>query len=105
MAQTSMDKLARVSPDLAEGFRALRAAAESAGPLSEEVVELIIVASLAATRQHDSLRVHLRRLLSAGVDPAAIRHSLVVGIGASTTVTTTSEALDVLDSQIAGDVT
>lgn len=102
MPTTTLDKLSAVSPNLAEGFRVLRMAAADAGPLPHETVELILVASLAATRQHDSLRVHLRRLVDAGVGQDAIRHCLVVGLGASSTVTSTCEALDLFEDEISG---
>lgn len=93
-----MDKLTEVSPDLAEGFRRLREGAAAAGPLPHETVELIVIGSLVATRQHNSLRVHLRRLLAAGVDPKALRHGIVATLGAAATLTATIEALDLLEA-------
>ena len=68
------------------------------GPLGLEVVELVVVGALAATRQHDALRVHLRRLLELKTDVAAIRQALVAPLGAASTLTETIEALDVLEA-------
>jgi len=97
-----MDKLAEISPDLAAGFKTLRAGALNAGPLPHETVELIVVGALAATRQHNSLRVHLRRLLETGVDVAAIRQAIVATLGAAATLTETIEALDIVESVVTG---
>jgi alkylhydroperoxidase/carboxymuconolactone decarboxylase family protein YurZ len=97
VARRTLDKLADVSPDLAEGFRALRSGAMRAGPLPHETIELVVVATLAATQQHGSLNVHLRRLLAADVDPAAIRHAIVATLGAAATVAPVIEALDILE--------
>lgn len=98
MSRTPLDKLAEVSPDVAKGFTMLRDGVFEAGPLGRDVVELVMVGALAAARQHDSLRVHLRRLLELEIDVAAIRQALIVPLGAATTLTETVEALDVLES-------
>ena len=96
--KTPLDALGEISPDLAEGFRTLRAGVFTAGPLEHETVELIVVGALAATRQHGSLRVHLRRLVASGVDVAAIRQAIVATLGAAATLTETVEALEIVES-------
>jgi alkylhydroperoxidase/carboxymuconolactone decarboxylase family protein YurZ len=101
MAKTPLDALGEISPDLAEGFRTLRAGVFTAGPLAHETVELIVVGALAATRQHRSLRVHLRRLMASGVDVAAVRQAIVATLGAAATLSETVEALEIVESVVA----
>lgn len=93
---TELDKLDAVLPDLADGFRSIRREALTAGPLANETVELIVVATLAATNRRGPLRVHINRLLDMGVEPAAIRHALAASFGAATTLTETVDGLGVL---------
>ncbi|OHV32794.1 MULTISPECIES: carboxymuconolactone decarboxylase family protein [Pseudofrankia] len=96
MPTTELGKLAAVLPDLADGFRHLRREALKAGPLTDETIELIVVAGLAATHRRDALRVHITRLLDMGVEQAAIAHALVACFGAATTLTETVDGLGVL---------
>lgn len=101
MARATLDKFAEVSPNLAEGFRALHSGSVRAVPLSHETIELVAVATLAATQQQGSLRVHLLRLLAAAnVEPAAIRHAIVATLGAATTAAPVIEALDLVEELI-----
>ena len=93
---TELGKLAAVMPDLADGFRHIRREALKAGPLTNETVELIVVAGLAATHRLDALRVHITRLLDMGAERAAIAHALVACLGAATTLTETVDGLAVL---------
>lgn len=103
MARTPLDKLGEVSPRIAEGFRLLRQGVVEDGPLGIDVVELVVVGALAATRQHDALVVHLKRLLKLEVDHAAIRQALVAPFGAAATLTATVEALDLFAGLLEGD--
>lgn len=96
MPATELGKLAAVMPDLADGFRHIRREALKAGPLTNETIELIVVAGLAATRRRDALRVHISRLLDMGVEREAIAHALVACLGAATTLTETVDGLGVL---------
>lgn len=96
MATTELGKLSAVLPDLADGFRRLRREALKAGPLSNETIELIVVAGLAATHRHDALRVHITRLLDMGVERETVAHALVACFGAATTLTETVDGLGVL---------
>lgn len=100
MSRTPLDKLSAISPDVAAGFKMLRTGVLDAGPLGHDVVELVVVGALAATRKHEALRVHLRRLVTMGVDAAAIRQVIVAPLGAASTLTETVEALDVLDEVV-----
>jgi alkylhydroperoxidase/carboxymuconolactone decarboxylase family protein YurZ len=97
MAATPMQKLNAVSPEIAGGFKQLRDGVLECGPLDVETVELVVVGALAATRQHDALRVHLLRLLELDANPTAIRQALVAPFGAASTLTETVEALDLLE--------
>jgi alkylhydroperoxidase/carboxymuconolactone decarboxylase family protein YurZ len=99
--RTPVDKLREISPEIADGFTRLRDGVLAGGPLDVVTVELVVVGALAATRQHDALRVHLRRLLELKTDLAAIRHALVAPFGAALTLTETIEALDVLEELVA----
>jgi alkylhydroperoxidase/carboxymuconolactone decarboxylase family protein YurZ len=96
-----MDKLAELAPGLSDGFKTMRDGVFAAGPLSRHTIELIVVASLVATRGHQSLRVHVRRLLADGVDPAELRQAVVATLGASATLAEVIEALDIVESEIA----
>lgn len=100
---SELDKLDAVLPDLADGFRRIRREALTAGPLTNETVELIVVATLAATNRHGPLRVHIKRLLDLGVEHAAIAHALAASFGAATTLTETVDGLSVLADCTAND--
>ena len=99
--RTPMDKLAELAPGLSDGFKAMRDGVFAAGPLSRHTVELIVIASLVATRGHQSLRVHVRRLLVEDADPAELRQAVVATLGASATLAEVIEALDIVESEIA----
>jgi alkylhydroperoxidase/carboxymuconolactone decarboxylase family protein YurZ len=95
--QTPLDKLTEVSPDIADGFKKMRKGVLGGGPLTEDVVELIVVGALSATRQLEALDVHLRRLMAMDVEPAAVRQALVAPLGAASTLTETVEGLDLYE--------
>lgn len=102
MPRTPIDKLNGVSPEVGAGFAMLRKGVLAAGPLSEDVAELVVVGALTATREFGALRVHIRRLLAMGVAVEAIRHALVLPLAAASRLTETVDALDILE-ELAGD--
>lgn len=99
---TPLDKLAAVSPSVAEGFKTLRKGVFD-GPLDEATVELIVVGSLAATGEHGALRVHVRRLLGMDVSMDAIRQAIVCSLAAASTLSATVDALDIAESLADGE--
>lgn len=99
MAQTPLDKLAAVSPTVAEGFKALRKGVFD-GPLDEATIELVVVGALAATGQQPALRVHVKRLLALDVPPESIRQAIVSTLAAASTLTPTVAALDVVQQVV-----
>lgn len=94
---TPLEKLAEVSPTVADGFKTLREGVFD-GPLDKAQVELIVVGSLAATGEHGALRVHAKRLLAMDVPIEAIRQAIVCSLAAASTLSTTVEALDIVAS-------
>jgi AhpD family alkylhydroperoxidase len=70
------------SPDAADAFRAMRDALLTAGPLDRITCELIVVAGLAANGWEYSFKHHSRQLLEMGADVAALKHAVLVSLGA-----------------------
>lgn len=103
MTMTELDTLTAAAPGVAEGFGILRKNVLNCGPLTPEIVELVVVGALAATGQEGALRVHVRRLVQMDVDVARIRQALVAPLGAASTLTETAQALRILNEEHAGE--
>lgn len=89
----SFEYLGKISPDLVQGFRAMRAAAMKAGPLDEQTCELISLAAFATARIENGFKTHARRLLKEGVSPDALRQAVLVTLGATAGLNVCIEAL------------
>jgi alkylhydroperoxidase/carboxymuconolactone decarboxylase family protein YurZ len=76
-----IEVLRAANPAAAEAFQDLRTAVET-GVLDEATVELILVATLAATRQTNSMTVHAKRALKIGVTAEALQHAIVSTLAA-----------------------
>ena len=89
--------LALISKDASTAFQDLRKAVGAAGPLDENTCELIALGAFATARIEDGFKVHARRLLREGVDIAALRQSVLVTMGATTTFNVALQALRWID--------
>jgi len=87
-----VDYVKQFNEQAAEAFQALRKAAV-AGPLDESTYELIVIATLAATGEEGSFKVHARRLLNLNVSIEAVRQAVLTTLGASTTFSQVVSAL------------
>ena len=90
---SAMEQVRGVAPASADAFKALRAALVEAGPLDRHTVELIVLGGLVGAGGARSFRTHALRLLDDGVDPAALRHAVLVTLGASATLDQVAAAL------------
>lgn len=93
-------------PDYFSAVEALGAAVRQAGPLDEQVIQLVQLGAAAAIRSEGAVHSHVRRALGAGASTEQIHHallSLTSTIGFPTVVAAMSWADDVLgrDAQAA----
>ncbi|MGH8353650.1 MAG: carboxymuconolactone decarboxylase family protein [Pseudomonas sp.] len=89
-------------PDYFAAVEALGAAVRHAGPLDEQVVQLVQLAAAAAIRSEGSVHSHARRALDAGVSPEQIHHALLAltsTIGFPTVAAAMSWVDDVVGSE------
>jgi AhpD family alkylhydroperoxidase len=64
-------------PDYFGAIEALGAAVRQAGPLDEQVIQLVQLGAAAAIRSEGAVHSHARRALEAGASPEQIRHALL----------------------------
>lgn len=64
-------------PDYFGAIEALGSAVRQAGPLDEQVVQLVQLGAAAAIRSEGAVHSHARRALEAGASPEQIRHALL----------------------------
>ncbi|MDM8349226.1 carboxymuconolactone decarboxylase family protein [Pseudomonas sp. sp1636] len=86
-------------PDYFDAVEALGKAVRNAGPLEQQVVQLVQLGAAAAIRSEGAVHSHVRRALEAGVTPEQIHHallSLTSTIGFPTVVAALSWADDVM---------
>jgi len=75
-----------------------------AGPLDEQMVQLIQLGAAAAIHSEGAVHSHTRRALEAGATPEQIRHTLIAltsTIGFPTVVAAISWAEDVMEEGVA----
>jgi alkylhydroperoxidase/carboxymuconolactone decarboxylase family protein YurZ len=70
------------SPEAADAFRGMRDALLAAGPLDRITCELIVIGGMAANGWEYSFKHHSRQLLDMGADMAALKHAVLVSLGA-----------------------
>ena len=97
LARPPSEYLLRESADVGAAFRALRNGLLASGPLDAATCELIVVAGLATAGFEDSFKIHATRLLESDTPAAAIRHAVMVTLGASSTVFQVARALQWVD--------
>ena len=98
---SSTDQLRKVSPDVADGFGALRRAIEEAGPLERKYRELINVAAFTTARYESSVRTHSGRALDAGATPEELRQTVLLSLAATTGMSPVADAIRWVDEVIA----
>jgi alkylhydroperoxidase/carboxymuconolactone decarboxylase family protein YurZ len=99
-----MEYLLEHHPDVGSAFRdGVRAAVEAAGPLAAAQRELIMLGAYTAAVQPRAFRVHCRRALAAGAEPAEIRQAILLTFGASATLEMVVDALTWVDEVLAED--
>ena len=92
-------RLKQQYPDYFAAVEALGAAVRHAGPLDEQVTQLVQLGAAAAIRSEGSVHSHVRRALAAGVTTEQIHHallSLTSTIGFPTVAAAMSWADDVI---------
>lgn len=100
--ESSADYLAKRHPAVhASFFEGMRAAVDAAGPLDDRTRELIMLAGYVVAGQPRAFQVHLRRALAAGASPEAVRHAVLVTLGASATLEQVVDALRWIDRGLA----
>ena len=98
-ANKTYQNLKQHYPDYLDTVEALGAAVRHAGPLDEQVVQLIQLGAAAAIHSEGAVHSHTRRALEAGATPEQIRHTLIAltsTIGFPTVVAAISWAEDVM---------
>lgn len=87
-------------PDYFGAIEALGTAVRQAGPLDEQVIQLVQLGAAAAIRSEGAVHSHARRALEAGASPEQIRHavlSITSTIGFPTVIAALSWVDDVLE--------
>jgi alkylhydroperoxidase/carboxymuconolactone decarboxylase family protein YurZ len=94
---TPLEYLSQFSPDATKSFQALRDAVVKSGPLDNKTCELITLGAFATARIEGGFKTHARRLLNDGVPVEALRQTVLVTFGATTTLTVALDALHWID--------
>lgn len=87
------DVLRSIDASAADGFQALRVAVRDAGPIDEATRELVLLAAFTTSGNEVAVRAHTERALGLGVSEEALRHAVLLTLGASTTLIQTVNAL------------
>jgi 4-carboxymuconolactone decarboxylase len=103
-AHSTYENLKQHYPDYLDAVEALGTAVRHAGPLDEQIVQLIQLGAAAAIHSEGAVHSHTRRALEAGATPEQIRHTLISltsTIGFPTVVAAISWAEDVMGEGVA----
>lgn len=87
------DFLRTIDAGAADGFQALRVAVRDAGPIDESTRELVLIAAFTTAGNEIAVRAHTERALALGVSEAALRHAVLLTLGATTTLIQTVNGL------------
>jgi alkylhydroperoxidase/carboxymuconolactone decarboxylase family protein YurZ len=90
---SNLDRLRETAPGLADAFRALRVAADDAGPLDAKQRELSLLVGFAVSRNEGGFRVHCTRARQAGADLGEIEHAVLLQLGTNLGLVPVVEAL------------
>ncbi|OHC34076.1 MAG: alkylhydroperoxidase [Pseudomonadales bacterium RIFCSPLOWO2_02_FULL_63_210] len=93
-------RLRKQHPDYFDAVEALGKAVRHAGPLEQQVIQLVQLGAAAAIRSEGAVHSHVRRALEAGATAEQIHHallSLTSTIGFPTVIAALSWADDVID--------
>jgi AhpD family alkylhydroperoxidase len=100
IARNTYRQLKKQYPDFLDAVQDLGKAVRHAGPLDDQVVQLIQLGAAAAIRSEGAVHSHARRAREAGATAEQIRHALIAltsTIGFPTVVAAISWAEDVLE--------
>ncbi|MYW96123.1 hypothetical protein G3I59_37345 [Amycolatopsis rubida] len=97
LAHPPTECLRKEAADAGATFRRLRDELLAAGPLDRATCELIVIAGLATAGFEDSFKIHSQRLLDMGVPLAALKHAVMVNLGASSAIFQVARALQWID--------
>ncbi|MCR2811395.1 MULTISPECIES: hypothetical protein [unclassified Microbacterium] len=89
--------VSRFSDTLGTALKDLRGAALAAGPLDATTSELIVISHFAMSGFEDSFMIHSRRLLGNNTPIAALRHAVVLPLGATAGGYQIARALEWID--------
>ena len=89
--------LTSVAPEVGQAFRGLRSSALSAGPLSHDTLELILLACFATNRMESAFKGHARRALKNGLPKEQMQHAVIATLGAILPMAAVAEALMWID--------
>jgi 4-carboxymuconolactone decarboxylase len=98
----SYTRLKKGHRDLVDAYERLGEAASDAGPLTRRERALVKIGLSAGARLEGGLHSHVRKALEAGVEPAAIRHAVLLALptlGLPSMMAALSWAEDVLGSR------
>ena len=93
-------RLRKQHPDYFDAVEALGKTVRLAGPLEQQVIQLVQLGAAAAIRSEGAVHSHVRRALEAGATAEQVHHallSLTSTIGFPTVVAALSWADDVID--------
>jgi alkylhydroperoxidase/carboxymuconolactone decarboxylase family protein YurZ len=96
-------RLRKQHPDYFDAVEALGKTVRLAGPLEQQVIQLVQLGAAAAIRSEGAVHSHVRRALEAGATAEQIHHallSLTSTIGFPTVVAALSWADDVIDKAL-----
>lgn len=93
VAPLPSDILRSIDANAADGFQALRVAVRDAGPIDEATRELVLIAAFATADNEIAVRAHTERALGLGVAEDALRHAVLLTLGATTTLIQTVNGL------------
>ena len=95
------DLLREISPGTMAGFRASREAIATAGPLSKETLEMIMLGSFVTAGYEAAVKIHAKRLFDMAVPREAIHQVALATFGATTTISGVSRALQWIEDALA----
>lgn len=89
--------LKSVAPEVAAGFKDMRAAIKTAGPLDGHTLELVILGALATAGSEEAFKGHAARALGEGMTKDEMRHAVLATLGSTLPMISVVQALRWVD--------
>ncbi|WP_442576423.1 carboxymuconolactone decarboxylase family protein [Microbacterium sp. F51-2R] len=89
--------LRKEDEDAGQAMRDLRNAVLAAGPLDAVTSELIVISAFAVAGYEDSFKIHARRLFDLEVPVAAMKHAVMLPLGATVGAFPVARGIEWLD--------